>query len=262
MGRPGDFTAKTVGLLAARTGHHCAYPGCDVGTSIPSRDGSGAITIGEAAHIASGSSNGPRSWSDYEDITWEQVRCAENGVWLCAIHAHIIDRDILFHPRERLLQWQQDAEEQAAQGRIYGQSLDAVAPPYVVAPRARAFAKAVSVVLPAFAFRMGGQIRSEQVQAIRHLLQSFYPFLPDHTMHGQEPRLVRLQHKVIEDLDAFAAIFDDRTKFWRDNFGVFLVADRNPETISEADRRLELLWQDVNHISKRWGQGHGYYGTW
>ena len=57
-------------------------------TSATASDGVGEINIGEAAHICAAAPGGPR----YDlNMTSEARRSAENGIWLCRLHARAID---------------------------------------------------------------------------------------------------------------------------------------------------------------------------
>lgn len=257
MARLGDFTRDTVMNLADRAGHHCAYPGCLRPTSVRSRDGAGAVNIGIASHLIAASLNGPRPLEDYPGVTWEQVRCAENGIWLCPGHAVLIDRDIRWHSRERLQGWQREAEERRAEAMDYGDRQRVYASPAEVAARARLFWAAVRDVLPTIPFMMGGTARADQVRRIRDLVRSLYHFPPDHPWNGQAPELVLLQRKIIEDLHGFACLLEDPTRFWRDDDAVFRPVDT--EANQEAALRLDVLWADIGRVSE-WAQGIVYYG--
>lgn len=259
MSRPGDFSRATVFDIAARTGFHCAYPCCGRSTIVLSRDGLGAVLIGQAAHIVAASENGPRRWADNPDITIEQIRCADNGIWLCPNHAVLIDRDIAFHSVERLQHWQKAAEENNAQSQNYGRQHAVSVPPHVVTPRARAFYSAVQAVLPrSHISTRPTTTRFSDVQAMRKLIGELWTFHPDHPMHGEHPELVLLQRKMIEDLSVLASLLDDQNRFWRNEFDYLAANDQ--ATADEADRRLGVLWEDLRLISDRWIQGQAYYG--
>lgn len=61
-------------------------------------------------------------------MTPEQRKSFANGIWLCAIHADEIDKDIAGHQTELLLQWKKEAEAKAKAelGRPQPKSSDAV----------------------------------------------------------------------------------------------------------------------------------------
>jgi hypothetical protein len=68
------------------------------------------VNLGEAAHITAAQPNGPR----YDpSLKPEQRRDAENGIWLCAIHASLVDRDEARFPVGLLQTWKGDAEHRA-----------------------------------------------------------------------------------------------------------------------------------------------------
>jgi hypothetical protein len=69
------------------------------------------VSIGEAAHITAASPGGPR----YDaSLTSAERSGQENGVWLCASCAALVDRDPVAFPAERLRGWRDDAEVSAA----------------------------------------------------------------------------------------------------------------------------------------------------
>lgn len=107
--RRDDFTRKTKDLLARRVAFHCSNPACGRSTIGP--DSAGAtLNIGEAAHITAASENGPR-WNP--NLASEQRRHPDNGIHLCAVHAHVVDHDPAYSV-ETLLDWKGQAEGAAA----------------------------------------------------------------------------------------------------------------------------------------------------
>ena len=110
MKRDDDFQAATKRLLAQRAGYVCSCPDCRAPTAGPALDDDRAVNLGEAAHITAAQPNGPR----YDPkLTQEQRRDAENGIWMCAIHASLVDRDENRFPVVLLQNWKSDAEHRA-----------------------------------------------------------------------------------------------------------------------------------------------------
>lgn len=110
MPRIDDFSANTKKQLAARAGYVCSCPDCRAPTSGPSLESDAAVNVGEAAHISAAQPNGPR----YDaTLTSEQRSDIENGIWLCATHATLIDRDETRFTSEVLRDWKIDAENRA-----------------------------------------------------------------------------------------------------------------------------------------------------
>jgi tetratricopeptide (TPR) repeat protein len=111
--REDEFTAKTKQALAARAGYRCSFPGCDRPTSGPSAEGPEATAnVGEACHIRAASS-GPGARRYDPDMTSEERRSIENGIWMCRTHAKLIDSDEATHTVEELERWKREAEARA-----------------------------------------------------------------------------------------------------------------------------------------------------
>jgi hypothetical protein len=56
----------------------------------PRANGSGSINMGKACHIYSAAPGGPRGRGDRDE---EYIRSAANGLWCCAYHGDLIDKD-------------------------------------------------------------------------------------------------------------------------------------------------------------------------
>ncbi len=114
MGMRDDFTKPTIETLARRVGYRCSNPNCRKLTSGPRTDPARAVNIGVAAHITAASPGGPR----YDpDLSSEERKAIENGLWLCQNCAKLIDSDPLRYPAELLYEWKRQAE-QAAQDEM------------------------------------------------------------------------------------------------------------------------------------------------
>lgn len=86
-----DFDSKTIDALAKRASYICSNPDCRAITICPSVVNiEKYIYVGKAAHITSAAINGPR----YDaTLTKEQRRSIENGIFLCATCADMIDKN-------------------------------------------------------------------------------------------------------------------------------------------------------------------------
>lgn len=91
MSNRDDFSETTKRALALRAGYRCAFEGCNRPTTGPSAEAEDAVTnVGKAAHICAAAPGGRR----YDPSMTPQQRAAIiNGIWLCAHHADLIDRD-------------------------------------------------------------------------------------------------------------------------------------------------------------------------
>lgn len=95
-----DFNIRTKNALALRANHRCSFQGCDHPTSGPSDESpSGTVNIGVAAHIHAAAPGGPRYLAS---MTPDERSSIENGIWLCATHSSLVDRDCVTYTAEIL----------------------------------------------------------------------------------------------------------------------------------------------------------------
>ena len=80
--RAGDFSESTKRRLADDAGNRCSLPDCRLPTQ------GGSVKIGNAAHIYSAASAGPRGQGGLSTI---DLAAEANGIWCCASHAKQID---------------------------------------------------------------------------------------------------------------------------------------------------------------------------
>lgn len=104
-----DFSQAVKDILAKRVGFRCSNPECRKLTSGPQK-ADRTVNIGVAAHITAAAAQGPRYDSS---MTPERRASAENGIWLCANCATLIDRDEDGYTVELLQEWKSKAEERA-----------------------------------------------------------------------------------------------------------------------------------------------------
>jgi len=104
-----DFSESTRHHLARSVNYHCSK--CDAPTAGPFSGGGKSITTGQAAHICAAAVGGPR----YDaDMTPEQRVHYDNGIWLCAAHSPLVDRDWPRYTAEQLRAIKREAEARAA----------------------------------------------------------------------------------------------------------------------------------------------------
>lgn len=106
-----DFPDDVKRILAYRVAMACSNPDCTADTSGPQIDPAKAVNVGVAAHITSAASGGPRYNSD---LSAEQRRSPENGIWLCQTCAKLIDNDVTRYPEAVIRAWKTLAEHNAA----------------------------------------------------------------------------------------------------------------------------------------------------
>lgn len=104
-----DFTKPIKRKLADRVAWRCSFPGCGRITIGPGhKNSSDVINLGEAAHIHAASKNGPRP---NPELSSEDIKSIDNGIWMCRQHAKIIDSDYTQYSATTLRQWKAQAEE-------------------------------------------------------------------------------------------------------------------------------------------------------
>jgi hypothetical protein len=108
-GRQGnEFSAATKQHLAKRAGYTCSL--CEAPTSGPGLEPDKAVSAGDAGHITAASPGGPR----YDpSLTPEQRRHPDNGIWLCVVHARLVDHDASRYTADELRRLKLQAEARA-----------------------------------------------------------------------------------------------------------------------------------------------------
>ena len=105
-----NFSTKTKRILADRVAWKCSFPGCSQITIGPNVVQDKSTNLGEAAHIYAASEYGPRY---NPDMTPDERKSIENGIWMCRHHARLIDNDFFNYSAATLQQWKLIAEENA-----------------------------------------------------------------------------------------------------------------------------------------------------
>jgi hypothetical protein len=106
-----DFPQAVKDMLAKRVGYRCCNPGCHKLTSGPHENPQKSVNIGVAAHITAAAPGGKR----YDpNLSPEERKAIENGIWLCQSCGKLIDSDEQKYSVELLLGWKQDAEQRAS----------------------------------------------------------------------------------------------------------------------------------------------------
>lgn len=110
MGKRDNFTESTKRALRDRVGNLCSRPECRKHTSSPNPNSSERVDItGRAAHITGAVQNSPRF---DRNLSSEERRHADNGIWLCADCADLVDKNEgRGFTVEQLRGWKRTAEE-------------------------------------------------------------------------------------------------------------------------------------------------------
>lgn len=99
-----DFTPATRRAIERQARGHCSNPVCRRLTSARTSDGLGEISVGVASHICAAAPGGPR----YDaSMTPQERSSAENGIWLCDVHARAVDSKDSKFTVEELHRWKQ-----------------------------------------------------------------------------------------------------------------------------------------------------------
>lgn len=111
--RRDEFKQSIIRKLRDRVASRCSNPTCRVPTiSAGEQDLHSTVSIGQAAHITAASKNGPRFDAD---MTEEERKSIENGVWLCNNCARKIDVDPESYPTEVLKRWKVISETRSCE---------------------------------------------------------------------------------------------------------------------------------------------------
>ena len=78
-------------------------------------DGDKTINVGEASHICAAAPGGKRY---NPQMTSEERKSFDNGIWMCRTHAALIDRDEKYFTVEMLRKWKEDAESETGKELI------------------------------------------------------------------------------------------------------------------------------------------------
>jgi hypothetical protein len=106
-----DFSAKIIDLLGRRVGFRCSNPLCQRPTIGANSSPTGVANIGVAAHITAAAPGGKR----YDpNLTRDERRSFDNGIWLCQVCAKLIDSDEPKYTIDVLRNWKIEAENNAS----------------------------------------------------------------------------------------------------------------------------------------------------
>lgn len=107
-----NFSAPVRRELGRRVNHRCCFPDCWKSTLGPSEsDPNKSIDLGKGAHITAAAPGGPR----YDPKMSAAERSSiNNGIWLCSLHAELIDKDVEKFPTEQIREWKKVAEARAS----------------------------------------------------------------------------------------------------------------------------------------------------
>lgn len=96
----------------------CSFPGCGRPTVGAGSDSDSEIDIGVAAHICAAAPGGPRFDAS---MTADARMAPANGIWLCQIHAKVIDSKDPKYTVALLQEWKANAEKESNRKLLYGE---------------------------------------------------------------------------------------------------------------------------------------------
>jgi len=112
MNERDEFPEGVKRVLAERVGYRCSHPDCRALTSGPHTEPGKRVSVGVAAHITAAAEGGPRYDSN---LTPEERKAPENGIWMCQTHGTLVDKDELRFQEPVLREWKTRAEDEALQ---------------------------------------------------------------------------------------------------------------------------------------------------
>lgn len=105
--RRDEFPLSVKRLLAQRVNYVCSNPKCMKFTSGPHSNPHRTNLTGKASHITAAASRGPRF---NPGLTPDERKSPDNGIWLCATCADLVDNDEDTYPVELLNNWKAQTE--------------------------------------------------------------------------------------------------------------------------------------------------------
>lgn len=128
----GKFLADVRRIVAERSGYLCSRPNCPTPYTIGPVGESRRTCLGDAAHIFAASDGGPRAAPEMSD---DELRSAENAIWLCARCHRLVDGDEARFTAKELQRWKRAAEARA-RARLEGGGVESgVRVPDLLSPR-------------------------------------------------------------------------------------------------------------------------------
>lgn len=105
-----NFTQKTIEILGKRVSYLCSNPLCRKPTIGSHSEKNKTTLIGVAAHITAAAAGGPRF---DPNMTAEQRKDIDNGIWLCESCAALIDKDPNAFTVDLINTWKNTAEDRS-----------------------------------------------------------------------------------------------------------------------------------------------------
>ena len=169
MSNRDEFSPSTKRALAARAGWCCSLTGCGKLTVGPSEEAPDAIAmIGEAAHIC-GAASGRGSRRYDPNMTPEQRSDIENGIWLCATHARLVDRDEITFDAAELRAMKREREAACSRALRLGTNTDTSSQLFAIGPDIICSGDCVSTSEAAWSFNLEHFIVGDRLSLVSYI---------------------------------------------------------------------------------------------
>jgi hypothetical protein len=235
------FSQQTKYDLAAAAGYYCAR--CPKRTHFYSSTEHRWIHVGNASHDSAASPGGPR----YDvELTEAQRRAYENGCWLCATCATLVDADPDAFPPGALRRLQEQAESRIRDA-VHRPAPSAQATPREAAFGASNFLKRVDAIR----LNLGAGLDERAIGAIKLLLQDARSLEPLNELSAQHPAQIDQQRRVLQSLKNLVAEVMNSGAWYRDEFGSYVPQpvpfgpQEERERVRQSLRRAELHLNDA-----------------
>lgn len=106
------FKQNVIATIAKRAANRCSNPDCGALTSGPTDEPTGAVNVGEAAHIYGANVGSARYNSDMESVERSAIT---NAIWLCSNCHKMVDDDATRYPAGLLFEWQRNHERRISE---------------------------------------------------------------------------------------------------------------------------------------------------
>lgn len=250
-GNRDNFSRTTIEQLAASAGYCCTR--CEVRTHYWCKDRRRWVHVGNAAHDAAASPGGKR----YDaEMTSEQRRAAENGAWLCASCATIVDKAHEQFPRGTIAAFQSAAMERV-QREVFRKRTDEL-PSYdgeSASERGSRFCQKVRAIHIEF-HGESIAVPFAAVAAIRQLSSECGQFNSRSSLSALFPAMIQVQRNVVGSLNGIEHEVTSNTACWYFNqdcsryvpIGGYLFHRTDPEkfqAVAVSSDRVRALWSDA-----------------
>jgi hypothetical protein len=236
-----DFSKRTKGDLAAAAGYYCVR--CNERTHYFDLAKGRWIHVGNAAHDSAASPGGPR----YDaELTPAQRKAYDNGAWLCATCATLVDADPASFPPGELSAMQRRAEERM-RNEVHRPAPLAQATPKEAAEGASRFIRRAEAIR----FDTTTGLEWQCITAIETLLRDARGLEPENELCAQHPMQVEQQQHILQSLRHLVKEVKESGAWHRDDFNAYVpqslafAPTEFRERVQRSVKIAQLHWNDV-----------------